>query len=80
MKITTISLDALANLGRGRIADKDRLRYSLGASASSIEAHLADAKKRLAREQRDVLWLEGLLAERKAQVAAGTWPPPKTEP
>jgi hypothetical protein len=76
MRVTTISLDHLA---AGRVSKKDRPGYAKHAAAGSIRFYLEQARRRLAREQEEVAWLEALLAERNAQVAAGTWPPQKPE-
>lgn len=44
------------------------------AAPECIEAHLRDARRKLRSAEIAVSWLEGLLEERRRQVAAGLWP------
>ncbi|MGW3545873.1 hypothetical protein ACWDNI_35770 [Nocardia niigatensis] len=47
------------------------------AALESIEAHLTDQRRARARLDRVITRLEDLATERRAQIAAGTWPPRK---
>lgn len=53
--------------------------YALNAAPQAIEHHLKTLRRRRAALDRAISRYEALLAERLAQVEAGTWPPPRTE-
>lgn len=48
--------------------------YMRYAGVANIEVTLADAQANLRRAQRELAWMEGLLALRTAQEHAGQWP------
>mgnify|MGYP001592822439 CR=1 FL=1 len=54
-------------------------RYAKSASPQSIRAYLAKAQARQRAANCGVAWLTELLDQREAEVAAGTWPPPKPD-
>lgn len=62
-----------------RTADKPppgyRPGFVTGAAPQAIEWRIKHARRRLRAAERELGWLEDLLAERKAQIVAGTWPP-----
>lgn len=59
---------------RVKTTGTDWERYSTYASAESIAAELADARKGLRAAERDVVRLEALHNRRVQEKADGTWP------
>ena len=51
--------------------ERGYMRY---AAPQSVQVYVDHAKANLRRAQRELAWLEGLLAQRAAQVDAGQWP------
>lgn len=56
------------------VLPRHRRAFTRGASSQAIEAHLHARRGERRQLDRHIEWLEGLLAERLEQVAAGTWP------
>lgn len=40
-----------------------------------LDEHRAEARRVARQFARDISWLEGVLERRRAEIAAGTWPP-----
>lgn len=57
------------------IAPRHRALFAECASPDAIAPELKKAQAALRAAERTVTWLADLLAERNAQIAAGTWPP-----
>lgn len=57
------------------MSPRDRDSFSELVGPQAIESHLAAARKDAKRVARLIARLEDLLATRKAEIAAGTWPP-----
>jgi hypothetical protein len=62
------------------VLPRHRRAFTRGASSQAIEAHLHARRGDRRQLDRHIEWLEGLLADRLEQVAAGTWPTPTTVP
>ena len=56
------------------VLPRHRRAFTRGASSQAIEAHLHARRTERRQLDRHIEWLEGLLADRLEQVAAGTWP------
>lgn len=54
-------------------------RYEECAAPQAIEAAIIDAKRRFAEVWSELKWLYRVRDDRASQVAAGTWPPRRSE-
>ncbi len=58
---------------------KNKALFAECAAPEAIASHLRKARRAQADANREVAWLVALQEERRAQVEAGFWPPPRTE-